>query len=59
MYLYFLVLRKPSVICAYNSIADRLSDESQLNEPLLTKLPNPLAYAEPYSPLITLNKFGR
>jgi hypothetical protein len=50
MYLYFLALRKPSVICAYGSIADRLSDESQLNEPLLTKLLVSLAYAEPYSP---------
>jgi hypothetical protein len=35
---------------AYISPADRFSDESQLNEPLLTKLPDPLAYAEPYSP---------
>jgi hypothetical protein len=50
MYLYFLIMRKPSVICAYIPIADRLSDESQLNEPLLTKFPDPLAYAEPYSP---------
>lgn len=50
MYLYFVILSKPSVMSAYISPADSVSDESQLNKPLLTKLPNPIAYAEPYSP---------
>jgi hypothetical protein len=48
MYLYFVLLGKPSVMSAYISPADNFLDESQLNETLLAKLPDPLAYAEPY-----------